>query len=48
MAGEEVCQVCGEPHAKARPLDLRFELVVIREIEFTSLDKVLRQDYIRD
>jgi hypothetical protein len=48
MAGEEMCQVCGEPHAKARPLDLKFELAVTGGMQFTGPDEVLRQDHVRD
>jgi hypothetical protein len=48
MAGEEVCQVCREPHAEARPLDLRFELAAQGGMEFTGPDEVLRQDHVRD
>jgi hypothetical protein len=48
MTGEEVCQVCREPHAEARPLDLKFELAVTRGMQFTGPDEVLRQDHIRD
>ena len=43
-----MCQVYKEPYTKARPLDLRFELAVTREMEFTGPDEVLRQDHIRD
>jgi hypothetical protein len=48
MPGEEVYQVYREPYKESRPLDLKFELVAYKRIEFTSLDKILRQDYIRD
>jgi len=48
MAGEEVCQVCREPHTEARPLDLRFELAVARGMQFTGPDEVLRQDHVQD
>jgi hypothetical protein len=48
MPGEEVCQVYREPHKEGRPLDLKFELVAYRGIEFISPDKILRQDYVRD
>jgi hypothetical protein len=48
MVGEEVCQVCREPHAEARPLDLKFELAVTRGIQFTGPDEVLRQDHVQD
>ena len=46
--GEEVCQVCREPYTKAWPLDLKFKLAVTRGMQFTSPDKVLRQDYVQD
>jgi hypothetical protein len=48
MPGEEVCQVCQEPHTESRPVDLKFELAVPDRIEFTGPDEVLRQDHIRD
>jgi hypothetical protein len=48
MPGEEIYQVYQEPHKKNYPLDLKFELVVYKGIEFISLDKILQQDYIRD
>lgn len=48
MAGDEACQVCREPRAEARPLDLRFELAARRGMGFTGPDEVLRQDHVRD
>lgn len=48
MPGEEVCQVCKEPHHEARPLDLRFELAVPAQVTFTGPEEVLRQDYVQD
>jgi len=48
ILGEEVCQVCQEPHKEGRPLDLKFELAARRGIEFTGPDKVLRQDHVQD
>ena len=48
MPGEEVCQVCQEPHTESRPPDLKFEWVVEREIVFTGPAEVLRQDYVQD
>jgi superfamily II DNA helicase RecQ len=48
MLGEEVCQVCKEPHHEARPLDLRFELVTPEKVAFTGPEEVLRQDYVQD
>lgn len=48
MPGEEVCQVCREPHKEGRPLDLKFELAAHRGMEFTGPDEVLRQDHVRD
>ena len=48
MPGEEVCQVCREPHKEGRPLDLKFELAAYRGMEFTGPDEVLRQDHVRD
>ncbi|KAE8445097.1 hypothetical protein EG329_013812, partial [Mollisiaceae sp. DMI_Dod_QoI] len=48
MAGEEVCQVCGEPYTEARPRDLTFALETPAGIVFTRPEEVLRQDYARD
>jgi Lhr-like helicase len=48
MAGEEVCQVCREPHAEARPLDVKFTLGKETGIDFTGPEEVLRQDHIKD
>jgi hypothetical protein len=48
MLGEEVCQVCQEPHKEGRPLDLKFELAARRGMEFTGPDEVLRQDHVQD
>jgi len=48
MAGEEVCQVCREPHAEARPLDVKFALGRETRIDFTRPEEVLRQDHIKD
>ncbi len=48
MAGEEVYQVCGDPHTEARPQDLTFALKTPTGIVFTRLEEVLRQDYARD
>jgi hypothetical protein len=41
MPGEEVYQVCREPHKEGCPLDLKFELAAYRGMEFTGPDKVL-------
>ena len=41
MLGEEICQVYREPYKENRPFDLKFKLVALKGIEFTSLDKVL-------
>jgi Lhr-like helicase len=48
MAGEEVCQVCGDPHTEARPQDLTFALERPAGMVFTGPEEVLRQDYARD
>ena len=48
MAGEEVCQVCGDPHTEARPQDLTFALETAAGMVFTGPEEVLRQDYARD
>ena len=48
MAGEEACQVCGEPHTEARPRDLTFALERPAGMVFTGPEEVLRQDYTRD
>ena len=48
MAGEEVCQVCQEPHDEARPLDLIYALESLNGIGFTGPEEVLRQDHVRD
>jgi hypothetical protein len=48
MAGEEVCQVCGDPHTEARPQDLTFALETPAGMVFTGPEEVLRQDYARD
>jgi len=45
MVGEEVCQVCQEPHSKARPLDLIYAVESPKGIAFTGLEEVLRQDH---
>jgi len=48
MAGEEVCQVCGDPHTEARPQGLTFALETAAGMVFTGPEEVLRQDYARD
>ncbi len=48
MPGEEACQVCQKPHVECRPVDLKFELVVDRGMEYTGPDEVLRQDHSKD
>jgi len=48
MPGEEVCQVCREPHREARPADVVFALPRRVEMEFTGPEEVLRQDHVRD
>src|SRR5277367_6013080 len=48
MVGEEVCQVCQEPHSKARPLDLIYAVESPKGIAFTGLEEVLRQDHAQD
>jgi hypothetical protein len=49
MPGEEVCQVCREPHTEGRAPGLQFELPARRgSIAFTGPDEVLRQDHVRD
>jgi len=48
MAGEEVCQVYGDPYTEARPQDLTFALETLIRMVFTRLKEVLRQDYTRD
>jgi len=45
MVGEEVCQVCQEPHSKARPLDLIYAVESPKGIAFIGLEEVLRQDH---
>jgi hypothetical protein len=41
MPGEKVYQVYQKPHKKNHSLDLKFELVVYKGIEFISLDEIL-------
>jgi hypothetical protein len=48
MAGEEVCQVCGEPYTEACPRDLTFALETLVGMVFTRPEEVLWQDYARD
>ena len=48
IAGEEACQVCGEPYTEARPQDLTFALKTPAGIVFTGPEEVLRQDHARD
>jgi superfamily II DNA helicase RecQ len=49
MAGEEVCQVCREPHREGRPPDLTFALESAGEgLTFTGPEEVLRQDHAQD
>jgi hypothetical protein len=48
MLGEEVCQVCQEPHKEARPPDLQFALPALGGMAFTGPEEVLRQDHTRD
>ena len=48
MPGEEVCEVCREPHQEARPPNVKFGLARQGRMSFTGPDKVLRQDHVRD
>jgi hypothetical protein len=48
MSGEEVCQVCQEPYAEARPLNVKFALGRETGMVFTRPEEVLRQDHIQD
>ena len=48
MQGEEVCEVCQEPHDEARPLDLIFALPSRQGVAFTGPEEVLRQDHVQD
>ena len=43
-----MCQVYREPYKEGRPLNLKFELVTHRGMEFTGPDEVLQQDHVRD
>lgn len=48
MTGDEICQVCKEPHLDARPPDLIYTFEASKEEIFTGPEEVLRQDHMRD